>query len=146
MPAVLVVASGEPNISDIVESVIGKKLQERSFPVSSGGEIQALSEHYGRHRIPLNALDRSQLRADVLVYVTVNTMNAGPLEFYGQSMEQYASTISVKLIDASTKRAIASTRTKTVHYTTLNMQDNIEEATEELVSDLPGRLMTFWKG
>jgi serine/threonine protein kinase len=146
VPAVLVVTSGESNISDIVESVIGRKLQGRSFPISSGGDIQALSERYGRHKIPLKAFEQRQLKADVLVYVTVSTMNAGPLEFYGQSMEQYASTISLKVIDAATKKVIASPRTITVHYTTLNMQDNIEEATEELVSDLPRRLMTFWKG
>lgn len=146
VPAVLVVTSGESNISGIVESVIGRILQERSFPISSGGDIQALSERYGRHKIPLKAFDQRQLKADVLVYVTVTTTNAGPLEFYGRSMEQYASTISLKVIDAATKKVIASPRIKTVHYTTLNMQDNIEEATEELVSDLPKRLMTFWKG
>lgn len=146
MPAVLVVASGESNISDIVESVIARKLQQRSFPISSGGDIEALLERYGRHNIPLKAFDQRQLKADVLVYVTVSTMNAGPLEFYGQRMEQYASTISLKVVDAATKKAIASPRTKTVHYTTLNMQDNIEEATEELMSDLPKRLTTFWRG
>lgn len=133
MPAVLVVTSGEPNISQIVESVIGRKLQERSFPTSA------------KHGIPLNALDQRQLKADVLVYVTVNTMNAGPLQFYGQTMEQYASTISIKVIDTATKKTISAPRTITVNYTTLNMQDNIEEATEEMVSDLPRRLMSFWK-
>jgi hypothetical protein len=146
MPAVLVVTSGEPHISDIVESVIGKKLQERSFPISATGEIQALSDRYGRHGIPLNVLDQRQLKADVLVYVSVSTMNAGPLRFYGQSMEQYASTISIKVIDTATRKVIGSPRTKTVNYTTLNMQDNIEEAAEEIVSDLPKRLITFWKG
>jgi predicted Ser/Thr protein kinase len=146
VPAVLVVTSGESNISDIVESVIGRKLQERSFPISPGGDIQALSDRYGRHKIPLKAFDQRPLKADVLIYVTVSTMNAAPLEFYGRSMEQHASTISLKVIDAATKKVIASPRAKTVHYTTLNMQDNIEEATEELVSDLPRRLMTFWKG
>lgn len=133
MPSVLVVTSGEPNISQIVESVIGRKLQERSFPISS------------KHGTPLNALDQRQVKADVLVYVTVNTMNAGPLQFYGQTMEQYASTISIKVIDTATKKTISAPRTKTVNYTTLNMQDNIEEATEEMVSDLPRRLMIFWK-
>jgi predicted Ser/Thr protein kinase len=146
MPAVLVVTSGEANISDIVESVIGKKLKQRSFPLSTADDLQALAGRYGRHKIPLNELDRSRSKADVLVYVAVNTMNAGPLEFYGQTMEQYASTISIRVIDTATKRAIVSTRTKTVNYTTLNMQDNIEEATGELVSDLPKKLITFWKG
>ena len=146
MPAVLVVTSGEPNVSDIVESVIGKKLEQRSIPLSTAGEIQALADRYGKHKIPLNALDQRHLKADVLIYVAVNTINAGPLEFYGQTMQQYASTISIKVIDTATKQAIVSTRTKTVNYTTLNMQDNIEEATGELVSDLPRRLVTFWKG
>jgi hypothetical protein len=134
VPAVLVVTSGERNISQIVESIIGRKLQDRSFPTSA------------KHGIPLNALDQRQLKADVFVYVTVNTMNVEPLQFYGRTMEQYASTISIKVIDAATKKVIASPRTKTVRYTTLNMQDNVEEATEEIVSDLPRRLMAFWKG
>ena len=144
MPAVLIVTSGESNISDIVESAIGRKL--RSFPISAAGEIEALSERYGRHKIPLSALDQRQLKADVLVYVAVTTMNAGPLEFYGQTMEQYASTISVRVIDTATKKAIVPLRTKTVNYTTLNMHDNITEATEEILSDLPRRLSSFWKG
>lgn len=57
-----------------------------------------------------------------------------------------SATISIKVIDTATKKTISAPRTKTVNYTTLNMQDNIEEATEEMVSDLPGRLMIFWKG
>jgi hypothetical protein len=113
--------------------VIGRKLQERSFPISA------------KHGIPLNALDQRQLKADVLVYVSINTMNAEPLQFYGRTMEQYASTISIKVIDAATKKTISAPHTKTVNYTTLNMQDNIEEATEEMVSDLPRRLMSYWK-
>jgi len=133
-PAVLVVTSGEQDISQIVESVIGRKLQERSFPISA------------KHGIPLNALDQRQLKADVIVHVSVNTTNAGPLQFYGRTMEQYASTISIKVIDTATKKTISAPRTRTVNYTTLNMQDNIEEATEEMVSDLPKRLMSYWKG
>ncbi len=134
IPAVLVVTSGEQNISQIVESVIGRKLQEQSFPVSA------------RHGIPLNALDQRQMKSDVVVYVSVNRMNAEPLQFYGRTMEQYASIISIKVIDLATKKTIASPRSKTVQYTTLNMQDNVEEATEEMVSDLPRRLISYWKG
>ena len=145
-PVVLVVTSGEGNVSDIVESVIGRKLQERSFPLSTTGEIHDLADRYGKHKIPLNALNQHGFKADVLVYVTVTTMNAGPLQFYGRTMEQYASTISIKVIDTATRKAIGSSLTKTVNYTTLNMQDNLEEATEEMVSDLPGRLEVFWKG
>jgi hypothetical protein len=61
-------------------------------------------------------------------------------------MEQYASTISIKVIDTAKKRVIHHPRTKTVHYTTLNMQDHIEEATEEMISDLIEKLVAFWKG
>jgi hypothetical protein len=146
MPVVLLVTSGEANVSDIIESVIGRRLQERSIPLSAIGEIRDLSDRYGKHRIPLNALNQHGVKADVLVYVTVTTMNASPLQFYGRTMDQYASTISIKVIDAATKKAIGSSLTKTVNYTTLNMQDNIEEATDEMVSDLPGRLEVFWKG
>ncbi len=146
MPSVLVVTSGEQNISDIIESFIGKKLQDGSFPLSAAGEIQALAGRYGKHGIPLNALDQQRLRADVLVYVSVSTVNAAPLNFYGRTMEQYASTLSIKVIDAATKKVIYSPRIKTVHYTTLNMQDNIEAATEEMISDLPRKLEVFWKG
>jgi serine/threonine protein kinase len=144
-PTVLVVASGEPNIADIIESVIGKKLLARSIPLSAAGEIQALSDRYGQHGIPLNALDRRRMKADVLVYVTITTMNAAPLKFYGHTAEQYASTISIKVIDAATKKVVASPRPKTVNYTTLNMQDNIEEAAEEMASGLPGKIVAFWK-
>ena len=146
MPVVLVVTLGEANVSDIIESVIGRKLQERSFPLSAIGEIHELSDRYGKHKIPLNALNQHGIKADVLVYVTVTTMSAGPLQFYGRTMDQYASTISIKVIDAATRKAIGSSLTKTVNYTTLNMQDNVEEATEEMVSDLPRRLEVFWKG
>jgi serine/threonine-protein kinase len=146
LPVVLVVTSGEANVSDIIESVIGRKLQERSIPLSAIGEIHDLADRYGKHRIPLNALNQHGVKADVLVYVTVTTMNASPLQFYGRTMDQYASTISIKVIDAATRKAIGSSLTKTVNYTTLNMQDNIEEATDEMVSDLPRRLEAFWKG
>jgi serine/threonine protein kinase len=146
MPFVLVVISGEQNVSDMIESSISRKLQDGSIPLSTAGEIQALAERYGGHAIPLNALDQQHLRADVLVYVSVNTVNAAPLKFYGRTMEQYASTISIKVIDTATKKVIHSPRSKTVHYTTLNMQDNIEAATEEMISDLPQRLGVFWKG
>jgi predicted Ser/Thr protein kinase len=146
MPSVLVVSSGEQNVSDIIESFISKKLQDGSIPLSTTGEIQALAERYGRHGIPLNALDQRHLKADVLVYVSVNTVNAGLLKFYGRTMEQYASTISIKVIDTATKKVIYSPRTKTVNYTTINMQDNIEEATQEMISDLSKTLGAFWKG
>ena len=146
MPTVLVVTSGDPNIADIIESVIGKKLLARSLPLAASGEIQALSDRYGQHGIPLNALDPRRLKADVLVYITVSTMNAAPLRFYGHTAEQYASTISIKVIDAATKQVVASLRSKTVNYTTLNMQDNIEEAAEEMASDLPRKIEAFWKG
>ena len=146
MPFVLVVISGEQNVSDMIESSISRKLQDGSIPLSAAEEIQALAERYGRHAIPLNALDRQHLRADVLVYVSVNTVNAAPLQFYGRTMEQYASTISIKVIDTATKKVIHFPRSKTVHYTTLNMQKNIEAATEEMISDLPQRLGVFWKG
>ena len=146
MPAVPVVISGEPNLADIVEAVVGRKLQARSIPLSASAEIQSLADRYGRRRIPMSALDQRRLKADVLVYVTVNTINAEPLRFYGRTMEQYASTISIKAIDTATRKVIGSPRTKTVNYTTLNMQENIEEATAEMVSDLPTRLVTFWKG
>ena len=66
MPTVLVVTSGDPNIADIIESVIGKKLLARSLPLAASGEIQALSDRYGQHGIPLNALDPRRLKADVL--------------------------------------------------------------------------------
>ncbi len=145
MPAVLVVIAGEPNVSDIVESVVGRRLQERSIPLSASAEIQSLADRYGRHRIPMSALDQRQLKADVLVYVSVNTMNAEPLQFYGRTMEQYAATISIKAVDTATRKVIGSPRTKTVKYTTLNMHENIEEAAAEMVSDLPRRLVTFWK-
>lgn len=146
MPTVLVVTSGEPNIAEIIESVIGKKLMSRSFPLSASGEIQALSERYGQHGIPLNALDQRRLKAEILVYVTISTMNAAPLKFYGHTAEQYASTISIKVIDTATNKVVASPRSKTVNYTTLNMQDNIEEAAQEMVSELPGKIEAFWKG
>jgi predicted Ser/Thr protein kinase len=146
MPSVLVVTSGEPNIADIIESAVGKKLLARSFALSAPDEIQGLSERYGRHGIPLNALDQRRLKSDVLVYVTISTMDAAPLKFYGRTMEQYASTISIKVIDTATKRVIASPRSRTVNYTTLNMQDNIEEAAEQMVSDLPRKIEVFWKG
>ncbi|MDA8240762.1 MAG: protein kinase [Nitrospiraceae bacterium] len=146
MPSVLVVTSGEPNIADIIESVIGKKLLARSFPLSASGEIQGLSERYGQHGIPLNALDRRRLKSDILVYASISTMDAAPLRFYGHTAEQYASTISIKVIDTATKKVIASPRSRTVNYTTLNMQDNIEEAIGEMTSDLPKKIEAFWKG
>jgi hypothetical protein len=146
MPSVLVVITGEQDVSDIIEFSISRKLQEDSIPLSTAAELQALAERYGRHAIPLNALDRQHLRADVLVYVSVNTVNAAPLQFYGRTMEQYASTISIKVIDAATKKVIYFPRPRTVHYTTLNMQRNIEAATKEMISDLPQRLDVFWKG
>jgi serine/threonine protein kinase len=145
MPSVLVVTSGDQNVSDIIESFISKKLQDSSIPLSSAGEIQALAQQYGRHGIPLNAFDQRNLKVDVLVYVSVNTINAGPLKFYGRIMEQYASTIAIKVIDTATKKVIYSPRAKTVNYTTLNMQDNVDEATEEMISDLSERLGAFWK-
>ena len=146
MPSVLIVTSGEQNVTDIIESVISRKLQEGSIPLSAAEEIQALAERYGRHGIPLNALDQRHLKADILVYVSVNTVNAGPLQFYGRTMEQYASTISIKVIDTATKRVIHYPHTKTVNYTTLNMQENIEETTQEMISDLSQKLGAFWKG
>ena len=146
MPSVLVVTSGEQNVSDIIESLISKKMQDGSVPLSVAGEIQPLAERYGRHGIPLNALDQRHLKADILIYVSVNTVNAAPLKFYGRTMEQYASTISIKVIDTAQKKIIHYPRTKTVRYTTLNMQDNIEEATEEMISDLCQKLGAFWKG
>ncbi len=146
MPAVLVVTSGEQSVSDIIESVISRKLQDGSIPLSASGEIQALAQRYGKHGIPLNALDQSPLKADVLVYVSVDTVNAAPLSFYGRTMEQYASTISIKVIDTAAKKVIDYPRPKTVHYTTLNMRDNIEEATEEMINDLSRKLTAFWKG
>ena len=73
-------------------------------------------------------------------------MDAAPLRFYGHTAEQYASTISIKVIDTATKKVIASPRSRTVNYTTLNMQDNIEEAIGEMTSDLPKKIEAFWKG
>lgn len=131
MPAVLVVTEGEANISDIIESVVGRRLKQRSFPVSA---------------MPLNSLNQRQPKADVMVYITVSTMHAAPLQFYGRTMEQYAATISIKAVDPATKQVIGSPRTKTVNYTTLNMQENIEEAAAEMISDLPRKLEAFWKG
>ena len=61
-------------------------------------------------------------------------------------MEQYASTISIRVIDTAQRRVIHYPPTKTVHYTTLNMQHNIEKATQEMISDLIQRLGAFWKG
>ena len=116
------------------------------FPSQPQGRYKPWLNDMAGHAIPLNALDQQHLRADVLVYVSVNTVNAAPLQFYGRTMEQYASTISIKVIDTATKKVIHSPRSKTVHYTTLNMQDNIEAATEEMISDLPQRLGVFWKG
>ncbi|MGE5301211.1 MAG: protein kinase domain-containing protein [Acidobacteriota bacterium] len=146
IPSVLVVTSGEPNIADIIESAIGKKLLARSFPLSASGEIQGLSERYGRHGIPLNALDQRRLKSDILVYASISTMDAPPLRFYGHTAEQYASTISIKVIDTATKKVITSPRSRTVNYTTLNMQDNVEEAIGEMTSDLPKKIDAFWKG
>ena len=146
IPSVLVVTSGEPHIADIIESAIGKKLLARSFPLSASGEIQGLSERYGLHGIPLNALAQRRLKSEILVYVSISTMDAPPLQFYGHTAEQYASTISIKVIDTATKKVIASPRSRTVNYTTLNMQDNIEEAAEQMVSDLPRKIEAFWKG
>jgi hypothetical protein len=146
MPTVLVVTSGEQNASDIIESILSRKLQDGSFPLSASKEIQALAERYGRHGIPLNALDQQRLKADILVYVSVNTVDAAPLKFYGRTMEQHASTISIKVIDTATQKVIHYPHTKTVNYTTLNMQENIEEATEEMISDLSQKLGAFWKG
>ena len=146
IPSVLVVTSGEPNIADIIESAIGKKLLARSFPLSAAGEIQGLSERYGPHGIPLNALAQRRLKSDILVYASISTMDAAPLRFYGHIAEQYASTISIKVIDTATKKVIASPRSRTVNYTTLNMQDNIEEAIGEMTSDLPKKIEAFWKG
>jgi hypothetical protein len=73
-------------------------------------------------------------------------MNAAPLRFYGDTADQYASTISIKVVDAATKKVLASPRSRTVNYTTLNMQDNIEEAAEEMSADIPGKIEAFWKG
>jgi predicted Ser/Thr protein kinase len=146
VPTVLVVTSGEQNVSDIIESMISRKLQDGAIPLSAAREIQALAERYGRHGIPLNALDQQRLKSDILVYVSVNTVNAAPLTFHGRTMEQYASTISIKVIDTATKKVIHYPHTKTVNYTTLNMQENIEEATEEMISDLSQKLGAFWKG
>jgi predicted Ser/Thr protein kinase len=145
-PTVLVVTSGEPNIADIVESAIGNKLLARDIPLSSSGEIQSLSDHYGQHGIPLNALGKRRLKADILVYVSITTMNAAPLKFYGHTAEQYASTISIRVIDPATQKVVAPLRSKTVNYTTLNMQDNIDEAVRKMTSDLPRMIEAFWKG
>lgn len=145
IPAVLVVASGEANISDIVESVVSKNLKRRSFPLSGGGEIQALEDRYGRHGIPLSALNKGHVNSDILIYISVSTMNAAPLHFYGRTMEQYASTISIKAVDTATGRAVLSPITKTVNYTSLNMQDNVEEATQEISAALPKKIESYWK-
>lgn len=126
LPTVTLVTSGQSSIGDIVESVLGKKLLAEAIPLAAWDE-------------------RNRMKADVLVYVTISTMEAAPLKFYGHIAEQYASTISIRVIDASTGKVVASPRSKTVNYTTLNMQDNVEEAADEMISGLPGKIKTFWK-
>ncbi|MGE5238268.1 MAG: serine/threonine protein kinase [Chloroflexota bacterium] len=145
VPTVLIVARGEPDVSAVVEATIGRKLHAHALPMLGVEEVASVAERYGRYGIPLNALELPALKAQVLIYVTVDTVATEPLRFAGRYMDQYASTITVKIIDMATKSLIGSAKTRTVRHTTLNMQDNVEEATGQMTSDLPNSIDEFWK-
>ncbi len=144
IPTIMVVTRGEPDISAIVESIIEKKLYESSFPVSGVEEMLSILGGYGRYEIPLHALQKHKLNANILVYVIVDPTGIESLEFYGKIMYQYSSTITIKLIDTATKNMVCPTITSSARYTTLNMQDNIQEVTEQIAANIPKKIEGFW--
>ncbi len=144
IPTIMVVTRGGPDVSAIVESIIEKQFHESSFPVSGVDEMLSILEGYGRYEIPLNALQEHKLNANILVYVIVDSTGIEPLKFYGKIMDQYSSIITIKLIDTATKNMVCPPITSSARYTTLNMQDNIREVTEQMVANIPKKIEDFW--
>ncbi len=144
IPTIMVVTRGGSDVSAIVESIIEKQLHESSFPVSGVNEMLSILEGYGRYKIPLNALQEHKLNANILVYVIVDSTGIEPLKFYGKIMDQYSSIITIKLFDTATKNMVCPPITSSARYTTLNMQDNIREVTEQMVANIPKKIEDFW--
>lgn len=144
IPTVMVVTRGEPDVSAIVESIIEDKLYKDLFPISGVEEMLSILEGYGRYDIPLHALQKHKLNANILVYVLVDSTGIEPLVFYGKMMSRYSSNITIKLIDTVTKNMLSAPLTGSVRYTTLNMQDNIQEVIEQLITDLPRKIKDYW--
>jgi serine/threonine-protein kinase len=74
------------------------------------------------------------------IVVSVKHMGTSTLQYYGQTSEQYTVGLTIKGIATKNGRIVAGPVTKIVKYTAMNLEDNLKEAVDELVSQTAGQL------
>lgn len=111
--SVLVTVLGDENQEDLISSFVQEILAEKSFTVIDGPSVpqRKISEIARFHLV-----------------TSSKYLGSTTLQYYGSTTQQHTISLSVKVINSVNGRIIAGPATRTIRYTSLNVEENIKEA------------------
>ncbi len=89
---------------------------------------------------PSSPYESLQQAARFHVFTTVKLVDTQQLAYYGNVQTQYTVAVVSRVTDLSDGVTVAGPETKTIRYTSINMQQNLERGIQELARDLARRL------
>jgi serine/threonine protein kinase len=114
---------GSDDIKGLISSSLQSVLSREDFQIVDG----------------ITAVDNNRSIGQAARYhliTTVNFIGTTTLQYYGSSSEMVAQSITIKIVNPRNGTVIWGPVTDTVKYTTLNVQDNVQEVIEKLTSGL----------
>lgn len=119
--SVLITAVGDDDKSDLITAYVQNAFSRDNFAVVDGPSV------------------RDKDLKDIARYhlvVTVKNMGTETLTYYGNSSEQYSVALTMKVMDTQTGKIASGPVTRVVKYTSLNTEENLKGAIQELAAKL----------
>jgi len=120
---VIVTSTGNSHEAELAGSFVEEALSRTQLDVRDRG-------YYGAQ--PLKTV------AQYECVVTVHETGAMTLNYYGRQSELMTASVSAKMVDTRSGRVVAGPVSRTVKYTSLNVEENLRTAAEELAWELEG--------
>jgi len=142
-PQLVVIASGDPSISTVVESVLEGALLAADFEVMDESFFNDL--RIGGFNADLAQMGQS-VRAnggDVLIFADVRETGQRTLSFYGRSELQILANLQVRALLLREKRNLGAPWLASLEYVPLNASDTAREVAEPIADELVERLQAI---
>ena len=139
-PKVVVIASGDPAVSTVVESVLENALIAADFVVMDEKFFDGLN--LGGLNLDLARLGRNVQAngADILVYADIRQAGERKLTFYGRTEFQKTASMQVRALSLADKRSLGAPWVGSLEYVPLNASDQARDAALPIADELVARL------
>jgi len=139
-PKVVVIASGDPAVATMVESVLESALIAADFTVMDEQFFEGLN--LGGLNVDLARLGRNvqDNGADILVFADIRHAGERKLTFYGRTEFQKTANMQVRVLSLADKRSLGAPWVSSLEYVPLNASEQARDAASPIAEELVERL------